>query len=221
MDSVEESRAVSARVQSLGEEVANSISHGIGLVAAMVALPFLLLAASGHRNSGFFIGTIVYAIGLLALYLSSTLYHASRPSRLKRVLRIIDHCAIFFLIAATYTPFALGPLASTIGWPLLGIVWTLALFGIALKATVGPVRAKRLALTLYLGIGWLALLVVRPLVVALPHAATLWIFAGGIAYTSGVLFFVNDHRRYHHFLWHLFVVAGSICHFCAVLACAG
>ncbi len=210
----------SARIQSRAEEIANSISHGVGALASLIGTPLLLIAASRQPSSGFFFGTFVFLFGLFALYLSSTIYHGSPPSRTKRVFRLLDHCAIYFLIAATYTPFALGPLSQTIGLPLLGVVWALALCGIALKITVGPTGAARLAMALYLGIGWLALLVVRPLFTALPLAAAVWLFAGGFAYTAGVLFFVNDHRRFHHFFWHLFVLAGSACHFCAIFACA-
>jgi len=220
MNSFDDLRIAPKRNQSFGEEIANSISHGLGFVAALIGTPILLVAAFDHRNSGFFAGTIVFAATLLALYLGSTLYHAWPNTRTKGLLRLFDHCAIFFLIAGTYTPFALGPLRGTIGSTMLGFVWALALFGVILKATLGTSRASKLAMALYLGIGWFALLFIRPVILAVPLSAILWLLAGGIAYTTGVLFFVNERLRYSHFVWHLFVLTGSSCHFLAVLACA-
>ena len=220
MNLLDDLRLAPKRNQSFGEEIANSISHGAGFVAALIGTPILLVAAFDHRNSGFFAGTIVFAVTLLALYLGSTLYHAWPNTRTKALLRLFDHCAIFFLIAGTYTPFALGPLRGMIGSTMLGFVWALALFGVFVKATLGTSRASKLAMALYLGTGWFALLFVRPVILAVPLSAILWLLAGGIAYTTGVLFFVNERLRYSHFVWHLFVLTGSSCHFLAVLACA-
>lgn len=208
------------RRQSVGEEIANSISHGAGFLAALIATPILMVAAFEHRNPGLFVGTIVFVVTLLALYLGSTLYHAWPNTRTKALLRLFDHCAIFLLIAGTYTPFALGPLRGMIGSTMLGFVWALALFGVILKATLGPSRASKLAMALYLGTGWFALVFMRPVILAVPLSAVLWLLAGGIAYTTGVLFFVNERLRYSHLVWHLFVLTGSSCHFLAVLACA-
>jgi hemolysin III len=220
MNSFHDLRLAPKRNQSFGEEIANSVSHGAGFVAALIGMPILLVAAFDHRNSGFFAGTIVFAVTLLALYLGSALYHAWPNTRTKDLLRLFDHCAIFFLIAGTYTPFALGPLRGTIGSTMLGFVWALALFGVILKATLGTSRGSKLAMALYLGTGWFALLFVRPVILAVPSSAIFWLLAGGIAYTTGVLFFVNERLRYSHFVWHLFVLTGSSCHFLAVLACA-
>ena len=132
----------------------------------------------------------------------------------------MDHSAIFLLIAGTYTPFALGPLRDAGGLTMLGIVWILALFGVVMKATRGPLRHRKLSMTLYLGTGWIALIFIRPLALAIPFSALLWLIAGGIAYTAGTLFFANERLRYAHFVWHLFVLAGTSCHFAAVLICA-
>ena len=206
--------------QSAGEEVANGISHAIGLVGATIGTPILLLAAFRYGNIPFFIGTIVFATTMLLVYLASTLYHCWPRTNTKSLLQVIDHAAIFLLIAGTYTPFALGPLRSGGGLLMLGIVWALALFGVVMKATRGAMSHRRLSMTLYLGTGWIGLTVIRPLALAIPLSALLWLIAGGIAYTAGTLFFANERLRYGHFIWHLFVLAGTSCHFAAVFICA-
>jgi hemolysin III len=208
------------RMQSGGEELANSISHGIGLCAALIGAPILLLEAR-RSSPGFFLGAVIFAVTLSMLYLGSTLYHAWPQTRGKSVLRTLDHSAIFLLIAGTYTPFTLGPLRGLWGSSILAVVWALAIFGVILKATRGASRHPKLGMTLYLGTGWLALIAVRPMMLAIPSAALFWLVAGGVAYTTGVLFFVNQRLRYSHFIWHVFVLAGSSCHFLAVLSCCG
>jgi hemolysin III len=208
------------RMQSPGEELANSISHGIGLAGAMIGTPILLLAAFRHGSLSFFIGTIIFASTMLLVYLGSTVYHAWPQTRVKSFLRLMDHSAIFLLIAGTYTPFALGPLRDAGGPTMLGIVWTLALFGVVMKATRGALRHGKLAMSLYLGTGWLGVIFIRPLALMVPWSAVLWLVIGGIAYTVGTLFFANERLRYAHFVWHLFVLAGSGCHFAAVFICA-
>jgi len=207
-------------MESAGEELANIISHGIGFVAALIGAPILLLAVFGRSSTGFFIGTIVFATTMSILYLSSTLYHAWPSTRGKSLWRVIDHSAIFLLIAGTYTPFGLGPLRASGGLVMLAAVWTLAIFGVAMKATRGAWRHPKLSMSLYLGTGWLGLVVIRPLALEIPPSALLWLVAGGIAYTAGTLFFVNKRLRYSHFIWHLFVLAGTSCHFIAVISCA-
>jgi hemolysin III len=208
------------RMQSAGEELANSISHGIGLCAALIGAPILLLEAR-RSSPGFFLGTLIFAVTLSMLYLGSTLYHAWPQTRGKSVLRTLDHSAIFLLIAGTYTPFTLGPLRGSWGSIMLALIWALAIFGVILKATRGASRHPKLGMTLYLGTGWLALIAARPMTLAIPFPALFWLVAGGIAYTTGVLFFVNQRLRYSHFIWHLFVLVGSSCHFLAVLSCCG
>lgn len=208
------------RAQSAGEELASSVSHGFGLVAATVGTPMLLLAAFHHADTPFLIGAIIFTTTMLLVYLSSTLYHGWPQTNTKSVLQVIDHAAIFLLIAGTYTPFALGPLRSGAGLVMLGIVWALALFGVIMKATRGVVRHRRLAMTLYLGTGWIGLMVIRPLALTIPLSALLCLIVGGIAYTAGTLFFANERLRYAHFVWHLFVLAGTGCHFSAVFICA-
>jgi hemolysin III len=220
MNAIGESLPLRSWTQSAGEEVANAVSHGIGLVGATIGTPILLLAAFRHGSIPFFIGTIVFATTMLLVYLASTLYHCWPQTDTKSLLQVIDHAAIFLLIAGTYTPFALGPLRSNGGLVMLGIVWALALFGVIMKATRGALRHRKLSMTLYLGIGWIGLTIIRPLALAIPLSALLWLIAGGIAYTAGTLFFANERLRYGHFIWHLFVLAGTSCHFAAVFICA-
>lgn len=202
--------------QSLGEEIANSVSHGVGFLAAMAGAPFLIVAAVHRGDAAGVVGASVFAATMLLLYLISTLYHAL-PRRVGPVFRILDHGAIYLLIAGTYTPFTLGALSGTWGWTLFGIVWGLACTGVVLKA-VGLVGYPKLSMCLYLAMGWLALIAVKPLWLNVPARGLFWLLAGGIAYTAGVAFFAADQRlRYSHFIWHLFVIAGTVCHFFAVL----
>jgi hemolysin III len=220
MNVVNQSLTLASRTQSAGEELANSISHAIGLVGAIIGTPILLLAAWQHASISFLVGAIVFNATMLLVYFGSTLYHAWPHTPVKSFLQVLDHSAIFLLIAGTYTPFALGPLRDAGGPTMLGIVWTLALFGVVMKTTRGVLRHRKLAMTLYLGTGWLGVIFIRPLALAVPWSAVLWLVVGGIAYTAGTLFFANERLRYAHFIWHLFVIAGSGCHFAAVLICA-
>lgn len=207
------------RSQSLGEEIANSVSHGIGLFAALGATPLLIRSAVHRGSPGSIIGAGVFAGSLLLLYLASTLYHALPQSKGKRVFRVLDHGAVFLLIAGTYTPFTLGVLRGGWGWTLLVIVWMVAVLGIGLIA-VGGFRYPRLSLAVYLGMGWLVVIAIRPLLQRVPLEGLAWLLAGGIAYTVGVAFLAARRIRYSHLVWHLFVLAGSTCHFIAVLSYA-
>jgi hemolysin III len=206
----------SERRLSLGEEIANAVTHGVGLVASILAIPILLGAAAAGGDTGLFVATAIFAATLVLLYATSTLYHALPPSRAKRICRVLDHSAIYLLIAGTYTPFAVGILRGGWGWGLLGVIWVLAVLGILFKA-LGGLRFPRLSTFLYLGMGWLAVLVLRPLAAALPWTGLAWIVGGGLLYTAGVLFYVWERPRYSHMIWHLFVLGGSVCHFVAVL----
>jgi len=220
MNAIDQPLPLENWTQSTREEVANGISHGMGLVGAMIGTPILLQAAFHHGNIPFIVGTIIFATTMLLVYLTSTLYHGWPRTHTKSLLQLIDHSAIFLLVAGTYTPFALGPLRGSGGLPMLGIVWALALFGIMMKATRGVLPHRRLAMGLYLGTGWLGLTFIHPLALAIPLSALLCLIAGGIAYTAGTLFFANERLRYSHFIWHLFVLAGTSCHFAAVFICA-
>ena len=221
MKTVDGLDAAAPRIQSEREELANAITHGIGFVASLIAGPILLFVAARRNSSGFFIGAIVYAITLSFLYFSSMLYHAYKNPRGKSFWCVIDHSAIFLLIAGTYTPFGLGPLSTGGGLMMLGVVWSLALCGVAMKATRGTSYHPRLSLSLYLGTGWVGIFLVQPVTSVIPLSPLLWLLAGGIAYTVGVLFFVSKRLPYAHFVWHLFVLAGSSCHFAAVISCTG
>ena len=203
------------RVQSLGEEIANSVTHGVGALASVVALPFLVIAAAPHGADAV-VGNVVFGASLVLLYISSTIYHSLARNRAKRVFRIIDHSAIYVLIAGTYTPFTLGVLRGTWGWTLFGVVWSLAVLGVALTASLG-VRLPRLSTMVYIGMGWLVVIVIKPLMTHLPPAGLAWLVAGGLAYTGGAVFYGWKRLRYQHTVWHLFVLTGSVCHFMAVL----
>lgn len=208
--------AMSERPQSLGEEIANSVSHGVALVAAIVGAPFLILAARdlGAANV---VGASVFAATMILLYLASTLYHAIRPGRLKLLFRKLDHSAIYFFIAGSYTPFALGALGGPWGWTLFGVVWSLAVAGTVLKS-FNRLSHPWLSTGLYLVMGWLVLIAAVPLVERVPLPGLALLAAGGIAYTVGVIFYALDSRlRYAHAVWHGFVATGSGCHFFAVL----
>lgn len=198
------------------EEVANSISHGLGLLLALVALPVLVLAAIEVGNVRFLVGVSVFGGTMVLLYLASTLYHSISHEAAKQLFRVFDHTAIFLLIAGSYTPFSLGVLHGPWGWSLLAIVWTLAIIGITLKIRKRT-RHSRISIVLYVIMGWLALVAVKPMVMLIPLPGILLIFAGGIAYTGGLAFFAAQRIRYNHFIWHLFVIAGTTCHFFAVL----
>ena len=203
-------------MQSLGEEIANCVSHGAALLAAIVAAPFLIGAAS-RFGAAHVVGCSVFAATMILLYLASTLYHALPHGRGKRVFLKFDHGAIYLFIAGSYTPFALGALGGPWGWSLFGVLWTLAVLGMTLKS-VDRLSRPWASTGLYLLMGWLVLIAVVPLVEHVPARGIAWLVAGGLAYTTGVVFFALDSRlRYAHTVWHGFVVAGSCCHFVAVL----
>lgn len=211
---------MTARLQSLGEEIANSVSHGLALLAAIGAVPFLM-AAARDLSTASRIGAIVFAVTMVLLYFTSTLYHALPNGRAKRVFLRLDYCAIFLFIAGSYTPFALGALYGAWGWTLLGLVWALAVVGVILKST-DKLSHPWASTGLYLGMGWLVLIAAVPLVERVPTQGLVWLVAGGLAYTLGVVFFVLDSRiRYAHAIWHGFVVAGTGCHCVAVMGYAG
>lgn len=210
-----------ARTQSLGEEIANSITHGAALLGSVVALTVLVRRAAELGDPWQLVSGAVFGSTLVLLYLASTLYHAWRPGRFKAGLRVLDHSAIYLLIAGSYTPFMLGPLRGPWGWTMLAIVWTLAVLGVVAKCTLG-FRLPRLSTVLYLAMGWLIVVAIQPMVTHLEPAGLGWLLAGGLCYTAGVAFYTTDGRlRYGHALWHLFVAAGSACHFMAVLWHAG
>jgi hemolysin III len=205
------------RDQSRPEEIANSISHGFALVAALAGSPYLVIQANRHGDATFVIATSIFAVTILILYLASTLFHALPNGRVKQVFHLIEQSAIFLMIAGTYTPFTLGVLRGPWGWTLFGVIWGLAAAGVAMKG-LAKRRHPILFTTLYLLMGWLVLVALKPLLTLLPTAGFLWLLAGGLSYTAGVIFFATDSQlRFGHLVWHLFVMAGTTCHYFAVL----
>jgi hemolysin III len=209
------------RHQSLGEEIANSVSHGVGLVMALIGMPFLLERAARSGDRVYLAANCIFVATIALVYLTSTLYHALPRGKAKHVFRIIEHIAIFFLIAGTYTPFTLGVLRGSWGWTLFSLIWGLALAGVVLKLARG-VRHPIMSTTLCLLMGWVVLIAVHPLWLRMPHMGFVWILLGGLAYSGGVIFYAIDYRmRYSHFIWHLFVLFGTVLHYFAVFWYAG
>jgi hemolysin III len=192
------------------------VSHGIGVVAAAAGIPVLLISVYRRGEGAAIAGATVFAVTMLLLYCASTLYHALPAGRAKGVCRLLDHQAIFLLIAGTYTPFTLGVLRGPWGWTLLGLVWGAAAGGVILTATCGT-RYPRVLMALYLAMGWLVLIAIEPFLQRTPPAGVAWVLAGGLAYTGGLAFYAAERRRYCHCAWHLCVLTGTTCHFLAVL----
>jgi len=199
----------------LREEVANAVTHGAGLLLAVGAVPVLIALGAVHGTGTHVVAYTVYGVSLVALYAASTLYHAFPWPRLKRILRAVDHAAIYLLIAGTYTPVALVALDGRWGWALFAVVWTLAAAGCVFKVFCTG-RFERASTALYLGMGWLAVAALGPITAALPPPALGWLLAGGLAYSGGVVFFVWERLPYNHAVWHGFVLAGSACHYVAI-----
>ena len=202
--------------ESRREEVANSVSHGLGFVLAVAGAPLLIATAIRRGTLADVVAVSVFAASMALLYLSSTIYHALPPGRTKNAFHVLDHAAIYLLIAGTYTPFTLGVLKGGWGWTLFGLVWGLAALGVLLKVFAG-IRWHGISTAVYVGMGWLIIIAAKPLWDSLPLAGLVWLFAGGIAYTGGVYFYLKKNMRYGHLVWHLFVVAGTGCHFVAIL----
>ncbi|OLQ81281.1 hemolysin III family protein [Photobacterium proteolyticum] len=201
---------------SVAEEVANSVSHGLGMIFGIVGLVLLLNQAIEANADALSITSLsIYGGSMILLYLASTLYHAIPFERAKRALKTFDHCAIYLLIAGTYTPFLLISLRTPLAIGLMAVIWTIALAGIVLKIAF-VYRFKRLSLATYLVMGWLALVAVYPLALSLSTGGLVLLGLGGVIYSLGVIFYVNDRLPYNHAIWHLFVLGGTVCHFLAV-----
>jgi hemolysin III len=199
----------------LGDILANAISHGVGAAFALVGAAYLVYVSS-HGNSRQIISCCIYAATLVLVYICSTLYHSLVRTRARRVFHILDHSSIYLLIAGTYTPFTLVSLRGTLGWTLFAVVWSLAIAGIIFKSlAIG--RFELASAVIYLGMGWLVVFAMRPLLQGVPWHGVLWLAAGGAAYTVGILFFAFDRVPYFHGVWHLCVLAGSIAHYFAIL----
>jgi len=199
------------------EEIANAITHGIGLLLSIAGFVVLLVWAALRGTAWHIVACSIYGATLICLYTASTLYHAVISPRVKRALRIFDHSAIYLLIAGTYTPFLLVSLRGPWGWSLFGVIWGLALVGVLFKFWFVE-RFAILSTAVYIAMGWLVVIAAKPVITHLPLTAIIWLLAGGLAYTGGVIFFAAKRIPYSHAIWHLFVLAGSICHYFAVLS---
>lgn len=209
--------AVPDHVEHPGEELANAWTHGLGATAALAGGGILIALAARHGDGWQLTSSIVFATSLLLLYIASTLYHAIRHPVVKGRLKVFDHCAIYVLIAGTYTPFTLIGLRGTWGWSLFATIWALALAGVVFKLFFTG-RFKRLSTMIYLAMGWLVIVAIKPLWGALDAWTLGWLFGGGVFYTLGTVFYHRPTLRYSHAIWHLFVIAGSVSHFVAVMA---
>ncbi|EMS33797.1 channel protein, hemolysin III family [Mariniradius saccharolyticus AK6] len=204
------------RKQSLEEEFANSISHGFGILFSIIAISLLVTLSVINGNTLDIVSCSIFGGSILLLYTFSTLYHATQEPRIKAWLRTFDHIGIYFLIAGTYTPFLMMAVKGTLGWIFFGIVWGLALFGIVFKIFYTN-RFKRASLILYLGMGWMGILLVKPMLENLSTQALTLVAAGGISYTLGTIFYTRPNMRFAHTIWHLFVLTGTILHFVAIM----
>jgi hemolysin III len=206
-----------SRAQSPGEEIANALSHGVACVLAVAALPILVHSAARQGGTASIVGASVFAGTMILLYLVSTLYHALPPGRAKRWFNRFDHASIYLLIAGSYMPFLFGVLDGAWGWSLFGVVWAAAAVGVTAKL-LDRLRHPLWSTGLYVAMGWVALVAVAPLVERMSGPGLVWLVAGGLSYTAGAVVYLFDSKvRYAHFVWHLFVMGGSACHFFAAL----
>ncbi|MBN2717330.1 MAG: hemolysin III family protein [Deltaproteobacteria bacterium] len=203
--------------QTVSEEIANSITHGIGALAAIAATVLLVVLAAMDHAAVKVVSVSIFGATLVMLYAISTLYHAFQSPRVKHVFHILDHSAIFALIAGTYTPISLCAIQGGWGWSIFGITWGLAVLGIVMTAVFFE-RARFLSLALYIAMGWLVVITGPRLLSALSTATLIWLFLGGLLYTAGVVFYRMKRLRFHHMIWHLFVLGGSVCHFFMLLS---
>lgn len=201
---------------SAAEELANSITHGIGLLIGIAVLVVLVVFASLRKGVWEIVSVSIYGATFILLFLASTLYHSATKEKAKRVLKVIDHSAIYLLIAGTYTPFALVPLRGALGWSIFGAIWSAALLGIFFKAFFTG-RFKAVSLISYLFMGWFCVVAVKPLYRELNTAGFAFLVAGGLCYSVGAVFYAWNALKWSHAVWHLFVLAGSLCHFISVL----
>jgi hemolysin III len=200
---------------SIGEEIASSVTHGVGGLLAIAGLAVLVTFAAIRGSAWHVVGCSIFGATMVLLYTSSTLYHAIRAPRAKQVLRRLDHAGIFLLIAGTYTPFTLVSLRGPWGWSLLGVIWGLAVLGILLQS--GSRRHPVLSVALYVAMGWTVLIAIRPLLSSLPRGGLVLLVLGGLAYTAGIAFYAWRRLPFNHSIWHGFVLAGTVLHFFAVL----
>ncbi|HEY3425020.1 MAG TPA: hemolysin III family protein [Negativicutes bacterium] len=197
------------------QEILNTVTHGVGALFALFGLVVLTVSAYLQGSIWHQVSFIIYGVTLVLLYVASALYHGFMNKKIKYILKICDHIAIYLLIAGTYTPFALVPLHGILGWSLFGVIWLLAVIGIVFKVFFVK-RFKIISTVCYIIMGWVILIAIRPLVAALPLAGLYWLIAGGVFYTAGTVFYLNKRFPFNHAIWHLFVLAGSISHFITI-----
>lgn len=198
------------------EEILNSITHGAGMLISIAGLVFLIVFSSLYGQASHIASCTIFGISLVLLYTASTLYHSFRKPDIKKVFKIMDHSCIYVLIAGTYTPFMIVLVRGVLGWTIFAVIWSLTVLGIIFKSFFVN-RFKIVSTVAYILMGWLVIFAIKPLVQTLPVNGIAWLFAGGIAYTLGTIFYAWKKLPFNHAIWHLFVLAGSTCHFMAVL----
>jgi hemolysin III len=203
-------------LRTFHEEIANSVTHGFGLALSVIGLIVLIVLACLYGSALHLVSCSIYGATLVMLYTASTLYHSFRSPRIKHIFKIIDHCSIYLLIAGTYTPFTLVMLRGGWGWSLFGIVWMLSFVGIIFKLFFVN-KFQIISTIVYVLMGWIVVVAIKPMVAMIPLGCILWLVAGGLFYTTGVIFFAWHKIPFNHAIWHVFVVAGSVCHFLAVI----
>ncbi len=207
---------IQASSYSVKEEVAHAISHGVGIILSIIGLTVLVAYSSVYGDAWHIVSTSIFGSALIILYTASTLYHSIPIPEAKIILKQIDHSAIYLLIAGSYTPFLLVNLRGVVGWSLFALVWCIAIIGILLEVHRKD-RFKKLSIALYLGLGWLVIAAIKPMIDSVERGGLILLLIGGISYSLGVIFYTRKKMMYHHAIWHLFVLAGSICHYFAVL----
>ncbi len=200
------------------DEILNSITHGIGVLLSIAGLVLLLIfaATTGYGDAWKFVSFSIYGASLIVLFTASTLYHGIQNKRIKKFLNNFDHAAIFVLIAGTYTPFTLVSLRGPWGWSIFGVVWGLAIAGVVFKLFFYTDRLRMLSAVIYLMMGWIILVAIRPLIQEVPVGGLYWLLAGALFYSLGIVFYIRRKNRFNHVIWHLFVLAGAISHFFSI-----
>jgi hemolysin III len=198
------------------EELFNSITHGIGALISVAGLVLLIVSSSMYGKLNHIISCTIFGITLVSLYTASTLYHSFQKPHLKNLFKIFDHSCIYFLIAGTYTPFLLVTIRGVLGWSMFALVWSLTAFGVLFKIFFVH-RFKIISTIAYIVMGWIVIFAIKPLLLALPAGGIYWLVCGGLAYTLGTIFYAWEKIPFNHAIWHLFVIAGSVCHFCAIM----
>lgn len=202
--------------QTKGEEIANSITHGLGALLSVIGLIVLIIYSSQISDPLKVVSTIIFGISLIVLFLMSLFSHALTHPKAKRFFQIMDYASIYLLIAGTYTPVLLNPLRGELGWTVLAVIWGLAVGGVLFKIfLIG--KYEFISMVIYISMGWMAIFFISDFVEKVPLGFLLWIFAGGLSYTVGTVFYLATKMRYHHFVWHIFVLMGSVCHYIGIL----